>query len=132
MEYMFYGATDFNQDIGSWDVRNVTNMQYMFSSPLGLLPYENIPSFNQNIGNWNISNVANLTGMFILLDSDNYDALLIGWSQRTVQGGVTFDAGYSLTTGTDSPAYAARQILVDKGWTIRDGHGVIAPPSDNA
>ena len=28
---MFYNATAFNQDIGTWDVSNVTNMYDMFA-----------------------------------------------------------------------------------------------------
>ena len=32
MEYIFRGATNFNGNISSWDVSNVTNMQWMFRS----------------------------------------------------------------------------------------------------
>ena len=46
----------FNQDISEWDVGNVTNMTYMF---LGC------NDFNQNIGGWDVSNVTKMTGMFI-------------------------------------------------------------------
>ena len=55
MEYMFCGATSFNQPIGNWDVSNVENMSSMF---------EDATSFNQPIGNWNISNVKDRDAMF--------------------------------------------------------------------
>jgi surface protein len=45
----------FNQDIGMWDVSNVTNMQAMFMYAT---------SFNQDIGEWNVSNVTDMSAMF--------------------------------------------------------------------
>ncbi|MFO7843224.1 MAG: BspA family leucine-rich repeat surface protein [Bacteroidales bacterium] len=55
MSSMFYGATSFNQNIDTWDVSNVEDMGGMFY---------NASSFNQDIGNWNVSSVINMQGMF--------------------------------------------------------------------
>ena len=46
MNNMFFNATNFNQDISSWDVSNVNTMSHMFV---------NASSFNQNIGSWDVS-----------------------------------------------------------------------------
>ena len=37
MHYMFYWCTHFNQNIGSWDVSNVTDMSEMFYSAVPLI-----------------------------------------------------------------------------------------------
>ena len=51
------------------------------------------------------------------LSSDNYDEILVGWSQLSVQNGVTFGA-----TGTQHTAVAARNVLTTTySWTILDG-----------
>ena len=58
MNELFYFETEsnpINQDIGSWDVSNVTDMYSMFF---------NCYEFNQDISNWNVSNVTNMSDMF--------------------------------------------------------------------
>ena len=111
MIYMFYNATSFNQDISGWNVSNITSMDSMFSGAT---------SFNSDISGWDVSNVTNMSNMLngVTLSTDNYDSLLISWSQQDLKPNVTFNAGNSKYS---SVAVNARQILVDKGWTITDG-----------
>ena len=59
MSVFFNGNQSFNQDISSWDVSNVTNMNGMFSGQSSAPA-----SFNQDIGNWDVSSVTNMSGMF--------------------------------------------------------------------
>jgi surface protein len=82
MSYMFYTATQFNQDI-SWNTTNVTSMDSMFNTassynnggqPINWTSFSNVNTmfsmfadagnFNQNISNWNVSSVTNFDSMF--------------------------------------------------------------------
>jgi surface protein len=60
MTELFQGRDSFNEDIGAWDVSNVTDMSYMFKS----LESESPIIFNQNIGAWDVSSVTNMNSMF--------------------------------------------------------------------
>ena len=145
MREMFWGASSFNRPIGGWDVSIVTTMYQMFSDTLSFdqpigdwdvssvttmyAMFSGANSFNQPLGNWNVSSVTNMTNMFtgVTLSTLNYDNLLIGWSQLSLQYGVTFHGGnskYSIV------AEGARQFIITTfSWTIYDG-GLDPIPGD--
>ena len=50
MRGMFFEFKKFNQDISTWDVSNVTDMNYMFAG---------CEKFNQDISKWDVSKVKN-------------------------------------------------------------------------
>ena len=61
-----------NQDIGSWDVSNVTRMDGMFSGA---------SAFNQDIGSWDVSKVTNMSGMFA---QSNFNHDISSWDVSSV------------------------------------------------
>jgi surface protein len=74
MSRMFYNAHTFNQDIDSWNVSKVSTMSYMFY---------NAHAFNQDISSWDISSLTNAAGMFkgTAMTVDNMDNTLRGWAK---------------------------------------------------
>jgi len=110
MEYMFYLAYNFNQDISNWDVSNVTDMSHMFHYA---------SSFNQDLGTWHVDNVTDMINMFsdTALDTSNYDSILIGWNSRPVlQNNVRLDSVAQYCNSANE-----RQHIIDTySWTIND------------
>ena len=81
-------AVPFNQDIGSWDVSNVTDMFGMF---------DNADAFNQDIGSWDVSNVTDMAFMFYKAASFNKD--LNSWNVSNVT--YCEDFSYEATAWTE-------------------------------
>jgi surface protein len=64
MSAMFSGATNFNADIGDWNVSTINNMSFLF---------QNCINFNQDITLWDVSNVLTMSHMFQNASSFNQD-----------------------------------------------------------
>ena len=55
MSSMFFGSSEFNYPIDTWNTSSVTDMSNMF---------KDAPLFNQNISSWNVGAVTNMGEMF--------------------------------------------------------------------
>jgi len=82
-------------------------------------------SFNQDLSAWQVQNVGSFTAFIksSAMSTANYDALLIAWSQLSLQSNVTFGAG-STQYSSGAPANARQSIINNYNWTFNDG-GVI-------
>ena len=60
MNFMFYEATSFNQDLSSWDTSNIINMSSMFNGA---------SSYNQDLSSWNVDNVNSCDSFNFRADS---------------------------------------------------------------
>ncbi|WP_299891001.1 BspA family leucine-rich repeat surface protein [uncultured Lacinutrix sp.] len=105
-----------NDSFNNWDVSNVSNMINMFNNAF---------SFNQNIDNWDITSLDNASSMFggVTLSTENYDALLIGWSTQEVGEGpipsnVNFNAGNSRYCNGE---IERARLMTNFSWSIDDG-----------
>lgn len=113
MDSMFIDATSFGGDLSQWDVSNMETMASMFKGA---------ESFDGDVSDWDVSNVRNMARMFdgSGLTTENYDALLVAWSDLDLQEDVTLGAG-DTQYSPGEPA-AARQYLLDEYyWEIEDG-----------
>ena len=119
MSFMFLGCTLFENggfDI-SYDTSLVLNMEGMF---------QNTTNFDQSVEDFNVDSLTDADDMFANsgFGNDNYDLLLIGWSDsQNIENNVAFrtEATYSL----GGSAEAGREYLVDdRFWSIIDGGGI--------
>lgn len=109
MSSMFRKASSFNQPIDNWNVSKVTNMRSMF---------QDASVFNQNLGAWTLNSSLDLSFFLISsgVDCLNYSATLQGWAANPATPDGRNLGANGRQYGTN--AVAARNILLDKGWTI--------------
>ena len=109
MKWLFWSATNFNQDLSSWDVSSVVNMNRMF---------EKATSFNQNLSSWDVSSVTNMIDMFLDADalSDANKCVIhvsfssnanwpYDWSENCTAAGYTSGCTDPYAANYDSTAY---------------------------
>jgi len=124
MSGMFEGNSTFDQDISTkevtvgsrtymaWDVSRISNMSLMFRYSYG---------FTHDISNWMVTNVTTFSQFMnsVSYPTDNYDKLLVAWSQLPLQRNVTYSGGkgkYSL-----EGAGGRVTIINNFNWTFSDG-----------
>lgn len=111
MNFMFEGASSFNQDISQLNVSNAKEMN-------GLL--KGATAFNQNLGSWIIKGGALLNDIFSDsgMDCVNYSNTLKGWAGNPKMGKFV---RLSSNIKYDKSAATSRKNLIDtKGWYISD------------
>lgn len=86
---MFWGSSNFNDAIETWNTQNITNMYGMF---LGA------DLFNQPIGNWNVGNVTNMESMFE--DAVAFNQPIDSWNVSSV---TTMESMFEVATAFNQP-----------------------------
>ncbi|MEL6484355.1 MAG: BspA family leucine-rich repeat surface protein, partial [Bacteroidota bacterium] len=98
-EKMFFGATSFDQNLGSWNIESLVDATGMFNGLSGLSD----DNYRSTLIGW------------VILDD----------GEAQIPNGVSFGA-FGRFVCANSDAEAARNFLEDdKGWTINDGGTLI-------
>ena len=109
---MFEGATNYNQDVSTFDVSTVINFSASFKSA---------SNFNQNLGSWDISSATDMSNMLDNTDLSiaNYSDTLIGWNNlQNTPSNITL--GASTLTYNDDGEIAKNSLISNDSWTIND------------
>jgi len=114
---MFSGATSFNQDMGNWDIENVTTMENMF---FGVTL--STSNYNSLLVNWSTQNVQN--GVYFSGGNSKYSPGDAANARATLEG--TY--GWTITDGGESniPAVSTYAVSEITSTTATSGGNVSA------
>ena len=70
---MFHGASNFNSNLGAWDVSNVNIMTSLF---------RDVGNFDSDLSSWDVNNVTDMSAMFF--EATNFDSDLSSWNVSNV------------------------------------------------
>jgi surface protein len=96
---MFETATSFNQNLNSWDVSSVVQMDSMFKGA---------SSFNGNISSWDVSSVGNninLSMISMFQDATVFNKDLSGWCVTNITSEPTNFSTSSALTNANKPVW---------------------------
>jgi len=118
MDGMFILASMANPDTSNWNTSLVTNMQNMFHTAL---------LANPDTSHWDVSSTGSMNSMFygVTLPTIDYEAMLIGFNNQTLQSNVGFHGGFSQYCSFIAQTARADMVAND-AWNIIDG-GICAP-----
>ena len=103
MESAFEGNTTFNQNLNSWDVSSVTTMEMMFYQA---------SAFNQPLNNWDVSSVTTMSNMF--KSAYVFNQPLNNWDVSSVTNMVSMFSGD--INGPSTPSTTFNQDIDD--WDV--------------
>lgn len=139
------GGGNISLDFSSWDVSNVTDMEYLFyrvnyvtsfnisgwtiTSALQILVemLYSADAWNEDLSGWNWSvYTGNINYAFNgnSLSTANYDALLIAWDNQLPGSGSGKSIRVEATYTSGGAGETARTNLIANGWSIMDNGGV--------
>ena len=120
MKEMFRSATNFNQSVSSFDTSNVTDLSLMFAEATNFTYAGDLGSWNvSNVTTMDyIFSLA--SALDPVIKRTDYDAILSGWSLLpSLQSGITLDVGI---TPYSSGSIPSRNILTTTySWILIDG-----------
>ena len=119
MQAMFEDATSANPNVSNWNVASVVNMQNMFANATLANPDMSLWNFNTSATGINVVNMIANSGISVA----NYSSFLVNFASP-LPIPLNGDNSLKLINSTvqyNSTATAARQALINAGWTINDG-----------